>query len=285
MQDGPLNYNSSISTGLQCNAALTAVQPSSCAPGFSPAGQTSAFTISTGTYPGGQQRPAPRTSRQKPNSFGRADIQAQHPQQHPQQHPHQQQQQQSSSGRKGKLRAGNAVSGAGSQASAQRAAGSTAASAATPPAQHGLPATAGDGTVTILPQPWASMPLEEGLQLLWNSEQVQQATGGRLYNTIVRIAWQPVGELSAQDLYDFGKCKYVVHKLDVAHRTRLRLVVRMHAVADYGTCDLQSVYFEVRCTIEDLLEAIMQGMQGVRVLGLVRFALALQEALKLGPYK
>lgn len=105
-----------------------------------------------------------------------------------------------------------------------------------------------------------------------------------MYNTTVRIAWQPDGELSAQDLYAFRKLKHVVHRLDAAHRTRLRLVVRMHAAADYGGCDLGSVYLEVRCTIDDLLEASARRYTRCSCAKFgVRLALALQEALQLGP--
>lgn len=63
----------------------------------------------------------------------------------------------------------------------------------------------------------------------------------------------------------------------------MRVVMRMHAVADYGGCNLGSVYLEVRCAIDDLLEASLRGTPGVRVLSVVRLALALQEALRLGP--
>lgn len=145
-------------------------------------------------------------------------------------------------------------------------------------------APAGDGPMVDLPEPWASMTLDEGLQQLWSSDQLQEAVGGCMYNTAERTAWEPDGALSAQDLFDFGKLKYVIHKLDASHRPRVRLVVRMHAVADYGGCDLKLFYFEVRCVISELGEkAGSRSLQGVRVLGLVRLALALQEALTLGP--
>jgi hypothetical protein len=133
--------------------------------------------------------------------------------------------------------------------------------------------------------PWANLSLAEALLQLWSSQQVQQARGGRLSSTECRTAWHAAGdpELCFQDLYVFCKLKHVLHKLDVAHRIRVRLVKRLHAVVDYGGCDLKSVYLEVRCIISDFLHGPTVGLEGARVTGLVRLALAMQEALLLGP--
>jgi hypothetical protein len=78
----------------------------------------------------------------------------------------------------------------------------------------------------------------------------------------------------------------MVQKLDAVHKTRVKLIKRLHAVADYGGCDLGSVYREVRCLIGELLhDAAMhiKSFEECRVAGLVRFALTLQDALRLGP--
>lgn len=139
---------------------------------------------------------------------------------------------------------------------------------------------------SVLPGLWDALSLVEALPLLWSSQQVQQARGGRLSHTECRTAWHAAGEtqLCSQDLYIFCKLKHVLHKLDVAHKMRVRLVKRLHAVVDFGSCDLKSVYFEVRCIINEvLLASVAGGSKGVRMTGLARLALALQEALALGP--
>lgn len=138
----------------------------------------------------------------------------------------------------------------------------------------------------VLPGVWDYLSLDEALPQLWSSQQVQQARGGRLSDTECRTAWHAAGEtqLCSKDLYIFCKLKHVLHKLDVAHKMRVRLVKRLHAVVDYGSCDLKSVYFEVRCIINEvLLASVAGGFKCVRMTGLVRLALALQEALALGP--
>lgn len=109
--------------------------------------------------------------------------------------------------------------------------------------------------------------------------------GGRVY-TAERTAWQPqsLAEFTSQDLFDFPKLKFAVQKLDAVHTLRLRLIKRLHAVADYGDSELRSVYFEVRCVIGELLHsAHWHRLEDRRVTGFVRLALALQEALSLGP--
>lgn len=136
--------------------------------------------------------------------------------------------------------------------------------------------------------PAAHVSLDEGLKQLWTGEQLQSAKGGRLFNIEQRMAWQPVGEPDpgAQDLYDFQKLKHVMQKLDAVHRTRVKLIKRLHAVADYGGCDMKSVYFETRCMIGEMMHnAAAQGrpLEECRITGLVRLALVLQEALELGP--
>jgi hypothetical protein len=86
--------------------------------------------------------------------------------------------------------------------------------------------------------------------------------------------------------YNFQKLKRMVQKLDAVHKTRVKLIKRIHAVADHGECDLKSVYREVRCMIGELLhDSAMQikSMDECRATGLVRLALMLQEALELGP--
>lgn len=136
--------------------------------------------------------------------------------------------------------------------------------------------------------PAAVVSLDEGLKQLWTGEQLQSAKGGRLFNIEQRMAWQPVGEPDpgAQDLYDFQKLKHVMQKLDAVHRTRVKLIKRLHAVADYGGCDMKSVYFETRCMIGEMMHnAAAQGrpLEECRITGLVRLAVVLQEALDLGP--
>jgi hypothetical protein len=84
-------------------------------------------------------------------------------------------------------------------------------------------------------------------------------------------------------MYDFRKLKHVLHKLDAKHRVRLGLIRRLHAVVDYGGCDLKAVYFEVRCVIIELQQEYAGRLKGARVTDLVRLALVLQEALALGP--
>jgi hypothetical protein len=103
-----------------------------------------------------------------------------------------------------------------------------------------------------------------------------------------QLAWLPIGAgyPSPQELYDFAKLKRMVQKLDAVHKTRVKLIKRLHAVADYGGRDLGSVYREVRCLIGELLhDAALQikSFEDCRVAGLVRFALTLQDALRLGP--
>lgn len=178
---------------------------------------------------------------------------------------------------------GNTISHTGTQSMLVRTAGGPVTAVPAPAvAQEGPPAD--DRPVVDLPAPWDSISLDEGLQQLWNSDQLQEAVGGCLYNTAERTASEPDGKLSAQDLFDFQRLKYVIHKLDASQRPRVRLVVRMHAVADYWGCNFKLFYFGVRCVISDLCEkAGSHGLQGVRVLGLVRLALTLQEALRLGP--
>jgi hypothetical protein len=126
------------------------------------------------------------------------------------------------------------------------------------------------------------------MQQLWTGQQLCASVGGSLFNTEQRMAWQPVGEPEpgAQDLYDFQKLKHVMQKLDAVHRTRVKLIKRLHAVADYGGCDMKSVYFEVRCMIGEMVHsAAAQGrpLEDCRVTGLVRLAAVLQDALTLGP--
>jgi hypothetical protein len=78
----------------------------------------------------------------------------------------------------------------------------------------------------------------------------------------------------------------MVQKLDAVHKTRVKLIKRIHAVADRGGCDLKSVYREVRGLVGELLhDSAMQirSLEECRVTGLVRMALMLQEALVLGP--
>lgn len=78
----------------------------------------------------------------------------------------------------------------------------------------------------------------------------------------------------------------MVQKLDAVHKTRVKLIKRIHAVADHGGCDLKSVYREVRGLIGEMLhDSAMQirSLEECRVTGLVRMALMLQEALILGP--
>lgn len=176
--------------------------------------------------------------------------------------------------------------GAASPAPAHAAPAAPAQAAAPAPAHAAAPAPANAGPAAFLPAPWATMPLLRGLQLLWDNLQLQEATGGCIYNTAERMAWQPpaVVELSAQDLYEFPKLKYMVHKLNAVHKIRVRLIKRLHAVADFGGGELKSVYFEVRCIITEMMRtADAHRLQSARITDLVRLALALQEALVQGP--
>jgi hypothetical protein len=84
-------------------------------------------------------------------------------------------------------------------------------------------------------------------------------------------------------MYDFRKLKHVLHKIDAKHRIRLGLIKRLHAVADYGGCDLKAVYFEVRCVIGTVMRSCVGRLEDARVTGLVRLAVVLHEALALGP--
>lgn len=78
----------------------------------------------------------------------------------------------------------------------------------------------------------------------------------------------------------------MVQKLDAVHKTRVKLIKRIHAVADHGKCDLKSIYREVRGLIGEMLHDSamkIKSMDECRVTGLVRLTLMLQEALELGP--
>lgn len=162
-----------------------------------------------------------------------------------------------------------------------------------PPAPAGSQDGAGAGSSAASSGPGFSGPaahisLDEGLKQLWTGEQLQNAKGGRLFNIEQRMAWQPVGEPDpdAQDLFDFSILKHVMQKLDAVHRTRVKLIKRLHAVADYGGCDAKSVYFEVRCMIGEMMHnAAAQGrpLHECRITGLVRLAIVLQHALEQGP--
>jgi hypothetical protein len=75
-------------------------------------------------------------------------------------------------------------------------------------------------------------------------------------------------------------------KLDAVHKTRVKLIKRIHAVADHGECDLKGVYREVRGLIGEMLHdsaMMIKSLEQSRVTGLVRLGLMLQEALKQGP--
>lgn len=104
---------------------------------------------------------------------------------------------------------------------------------------------------------------------------------------VQQLAWQPVSNptVVGQDMYDFSKLKRVVQKLDAVHKHRVKLIKRIHGVAEYGQCDLKLVYQEVRSMIGEVLrESAMytKSIEGSGVGGLVRLALLLQEALLQG---
>jgi hypothetical protein len=126
-----------------------------------------------------------------------------------------------------------------------------------------------------------------GLQQLWSREQLFASAGGILFN-VQQMAWQPRGgeaNITAQDMYDFSKLKRVVQKLDAVHKYRVKLIKRIHGVAEYGQCDLKLVYQEVRSLIGEVLRESAihtKSMDGSGVGGLVRLALLLQEALLQG---
>jgi hypothetical protein len=129
--------------------------------------------------------------------------------------------------------------------------------------------------------------VEEGLGSLWSVEQLQASKGGLLFN-VQQLAWLPVGDPdpAAQELYNFQKLKRVVQKLDAVHKNRVKLIKRIHGVADPGHCDLKDVYREVRSLIGELLHEgsmRLRSLQETGVAGLVRLALLLQDALTVGP--
>jgi hypothetical protein len=75
-------------------------------------------------------------------------------------------------------------------------------------------------------------------------------------------------------------------KLDAVHKTRVYLIKRIHMVAEHGGCQLKGVYREVRTLIGEMLHEssfMIKSMEECRVLGIVRLALMLQDALTLGP--
>jgi hypothetical protein len=77
-----------------------------------------------------------------------------------------------------------------------------------------------------------------------------------------------------------------VQKLDAVHKSRVKLIKRIHAVADHGGCDLKGVYREVRSLIGEMLHdssTMIKSLEQSRVTGVVRLALMLQEALEQGP--
>jgi hypothetical protein len=86
-------------------------------------------------------------------------------------------------------------------------------------------------------------------------------------------------------------CLFPLHplhtqKLDAVHKTRVKLIKRIHAVADHGECDLKGVYREVRALIGEMLHdsaMMIKSLEQSRVTGLVRLGLMLQDALKQGP--
>lgn len=155
--------------------------------------------------------------------------------------------------------------------------GRSAAAPATATAQQAKPAAV--KLVVTLPAPWATTPLLEGLQQLWSSTQVEAAKGGCIFTSAERTAWHPTADvaLSVQDLFDFRKLKYVIHQLDSKQQVRVQLIKRLHAVVDYGGSELRHMYFEVRCIVSEMLHRASG-----RIVGLVRLALALQEALSTG---
>jgi hypothetical protein len=133
---------------------------------------------------------------------------------------------------------------------------------------------------------YADVSLMSGLQQLWSREQLHAAPGGTMYN-VQQIAWQPMGEpnITGQDMYDFSKLKRVVQKLEAVHKYRVKLIRRIHGVAEYGHCDLKLVYQEVRSLIGEVLRESAihtKSIDGSGVGGLVRLALLLQEALLQG---
>lgn len=162
-----------------------------------------------------------------------------------------------------------------------------AAKPAAEPAQVGSEGTPVEPAAASSPSEWSQASLEEGLKQLWSAEQLLQARGGRLFN-VQQLAWHPVGEPDPcpQDMYNFQKLKRTMQKLDAVHKNRVRLIKRIHAVADHGHGELKSVYREVRCLIGELLHDAatqIKSLEECRMTGLVRLALMLQEALLLGP--
>lgn len=125
-----------------------------------------------------------------------------------------------------------------------------------------------------------------GLPQLWSRERLHAAPGGIMFN-VQQFAWQPAGEpnITGQDMYDFSKLKRVVQKLDAVHKYRVKLIKRIHGVAEYGQSDLKLVYQEVRSLIGEVLRESAihtKSIDGSGVGGLVRLALLLQEALQQG---
>jgi hypothetical protein len=77
-----------------------------------------------------------------------------------------------------------------------------------------------------------------------------------------------------------------VQKLDAVHKSRIKLIKRIHAVAEHGECDLKGVYRELRGLIGEMLRDsswMIKSLEQSRVTGVVRLALMMQEALKEGP--
>jgi hypothetical protein len=131
---------------------------------------------------------------------------------------------------------------------------------------------------------YANVPVMVGLQQLWSREQLFASVGGLMYN-VQQMAWLPQDvniNIVAQDMYDFSKLKRVAQKLEAVHKNRVKLIKRIHGVAQWGHCDLKLVYQEVRGLIGEVLqESAMhtRSIEGSGVGGLVRLALLLQEAL------
>jgi hypothetical protein len=75
-------------------------------------------------------------------------------------------------------------------------------------------------------------------------------------------------------------------KLDAVHKSRVKLIKRIHVVADRGGCDLKGVYRELRGLIGEMLHdssLMIKSLDQTRVTGVVRMALMMQDALKEGP--
>ena len=70
------------------------------------------------------------------------------------------------------------------------------------------------------------------------------------------------------------------------HKSRVKLIKRIHVMADHGGCDLKGVYRELRGLIGEMLHnssMMIKSLEQSRVTGVVRMALMMQEALKEGP--